>query len=279
MIVHLLHLGDDMCRRSDSDPLVRVLTDRYKLNILRLPRRGVGVGELLIREKGDLRCAGNIRNCYDPELELPPVDMSPLPNIDEITSARRSAKMAVAPLTGLLTALGAVGVSSIDVSHRNAHGVTVAFRLTGTRYLSTPLLTLGAELRSRLLRPRHALYQPDREYFVAYAAAEATGMQVAYSTDSDQAANLMLELTAMSKAETAVEAVSGKAGHFVISSPEPVTFGLAVARLVVDGRSLRLDTPVRLYPVRGKAKPEPVGEDPEPVFFGGPEGDALVAVG
>jgi hypothetical protein len=267
-----------MCRRSDSDPLVRALTDRYKLNILRLPRRGVGVGELLIREDGDLRCAGNIKGFFDPELDIPPITVSALPDIDEITSSRRSVTVAAAPLIGLLTAVGAVGLSSIDASLREARDVTVAFSLTGTQYCNTPLLTLGAELNSRILRPGNALHHPGQQYFIAYAAATATGMRVAYSAGSDRAAKLMLEFTAMIKAETSVDAARGQSGHFDITSSAPVTFGLAVARLVVDGRSIRLETSGRLHPVRKASEPKPGDHELDAVFFGGSHGDVLVEI-
>lgn len=268
-----------MCKRSDNDPLVRVLTDRYKLNILRLPRGGIGVGELLIRDKGDLICAGSIAGFFTPELKVPPPAESALPDVDEVTSSRRSVGVAAKPLVGLLTALGAVGLTSAEASLRDAHDVRVAFKLTGTQYHSTPLKTLGDELSGRVLPTGNALYQPGREFFVAHAAADATGMRVAYSAGSDRTAKLMLDLAATIKAEASVDAARDRSGHFVISGPKRFTFGLAVVRLVMVGGSIRFETSGPLHPVRGKGEPVPGPAAPAPYFFGGDDGDALVEVG
>ena len=268
-----------MCKRSDNDPLVRVLADRYKLNILRLPRRGVGVGELLIREGKDLRCAGSIRRLFDPELEIPLAEPVPLPDVDGVTSARRSASVAGAPLTGLLTALGATGVSSIGAALRAAREISVAYSLTGTRYLCTDLVSLGDELSSRVLRQDNALYRTGRQFFVAHAAAEATGIKAVFSAATDRASNFTLELAAIIKAEASADVTSDQSGRLVISSVEPVTFGLAVVQLKMGGSSLRFEPAARPRPVRSETAEPRTLDDLPSVFFGGPADDVLVEVG
>jgi hypothetical protein len=267
-----------MCRRSDDDPLVRVLTDRYKLNILRQPRRGVTVGELLIREGKDLRCAGPVARLFDPELDVPQGEHAVLADVDGVTSARLSSSAAVAPLSGILAALGAVGLSSASASLRRARDVSIAFTLSGTAYRSTDLVALGDELSNRILRTGNALYQPGREFFIAHAIAEATGIKIAFSAATDKAAELALGLAQVIKADASVSATTDRSGHLVITSREPVTFGLAVVQLAMDGDSLRLREASRLRAVRGD-EPEPQADtDASAVLFGGPGGDALVEI-
>lgn len=267
-----------MCKRSDDDLLVRILTDRYKLNILRLPRHGVGVGELLIKEGKDLRCVGSIKSFFDPELDISLNAPAVLPDVDGVTSARRSAKIAAAPLIGLLTALGAAGISSIGASLSGARDVSVVFSLIGTRYRSTDLATLGDELSSRVLRQDNALYQPGREFFVAYAAAEATGIKCAFTAASDKSAGLTLELAQAIKTEASVTAVRDGAGQLIISCPEPVTFGLAVVQLTMDGSSLRFKTGGPLRAIRGDEAKSRSTNDVPSILFGGSDGDALVEI-
>jgi hypothetical protein len=268
-----------MCRRSDDDPLVRVLTDRYKLNILRQPRRGIGVGELLIMEGKDLRCAGPVRSFFDPELDIPLDGPVALPDVDGITSARLSASTAAAPFSAILAALGAAGLSSARASLRRARDISVAFTLTGTQYRSTNLVTLGDELSSRILRRGNALYQPGREFFVAHAIAEATCIKIAFSTSRDKAAELALGIAQVIKADASVHATTDQSGHLIIASPDPVTFGLAVVQLTTDGNALRLKEAGRLHAVRGE-KPGPGADtDPPGILFGGADGDVLVEIG
>ncbi len=265
-----------MCNRSDDDPLIRVLTDRYRLNILRLPRRGVDVGEMLIRDGADLRCAGPVSGLFSPPLELPPAKTAALPDVDGVTSARRSASTSAAPLTGLLTALG-LGASAASAALRAARDVTVAYRLTGARYRSIDLLALADELAARVPLPDHPLLRPGREFFVAHAIAEATGITATFAASTDRAAKLTMELATAIKADGSVEVTGDHHGRLVVAGGEPVTFGLAVAGVKAGGGGLRIDPAPRPRAVRGGAGRE--ADEVPSVMFGGPDGDALVGVG
>ncbi len=269
-----------MCRRSDNDPLVRVLTDRYKLNILRLPRSNVEVGELLINEGKDLKCIGSIGRFFDPELDFQVDGPVPLPALGGLTSVRVSASIAAAPLAGLLTALGAIGVSSIGARLKRAREVSVVFGLNGAEYRSTDLVALGDELAGRVLRRDNALYSPGREFFVAYAAAAAKEIKVAFSANSEKAAELALEVEQLIKAETSVDVAKNEEGYLVVSGPEPVTFGIAVVQLTLNGSNLRFEAVDRLRAVRraGSKSAAETGEIPN-VFFGGADGEVFVEIG
>lgn len=264
-----------MCKRSDDDPLVRMLTDRYRLNILRLPRRGVNVGEVLIRDGADLRCAGTVSRLFAPPLDLPPVRTVALPDVDGVTSARRSARTSAAPLTGLLTALG-VGGASASASLSASRDITVAYRLTGTRYQSTDLLTLADELAARVPLPDHALLRREREFFIAHAVAEAIGITAMFTSTNDRAGKLATELAAVIKAEGSVEVTGDHQGRLVVAGTEPVTFGLAVVRLVTRGDELRISPAPRPRAVRGNT---PAPAIVPAVLFGGTDGDVFVQLG
>jgi hypothetical protein len=264
-----------MCKRSDDDPLIRTLTDRYRLNILRLPRRGIDVGEVLIREGADLRCVGSVSRLFAPPLDLPPVATVGLPDVDGVTSARRSAHAAATPLTGLLAALGIAG-SSASASLSAARDVTVTYRLTGTRYRNADLLTLADELTARVPYPDHALLRPGREFFIAHAIAEATGITATFAASTDRAGKLAVELAAVIKTDGSVEVTGDHQGRLVVAGTEPVTFGLAVVGLTVRDDQLRIDPAPRPRAVRSY---RPVPDYFPPVLFGDTDGDALVDVG
>lgn len=264
-----------MCKRPDDDPLVRMLTDRYRLNILRLPRRGVNVGEVLIKDGADLRCAGAVSRLFTPPLDLPPVRTVALPDLDGVTSARRSARTSAAPLTGLLALLG-VGGASASASLSAARDITVAYRLTSTRYRSTDLLALADELAARVPLPDHPLLRREREFFIAHAIAEATGITAIFTSSNDRAGKLATELAAMIKANGSVEVTGDHQGRLVVAGTEPVTFGLAVVRLVMRGDELRISPAPRPRAVRGNT---PAPDVVPAVLFGGMNGDILVDVG
>ena len=268
-----------MCKRSDNDPLIRALTERYRLNILRLPRADIKVGELLIEEGKDLRCCGRVSTFFTPELDVRENEPAPLPDLGGVMSERVSAKAAAEPLTWLLAGLGAVGITSISAMLGKSRDVSVAFGVSGAQYRSTDLVTLGDELSGRVTRENNALYRPGRKYFVAHAIAEASTIRVAFDAECGQAARLALDIEELIKSEASVHVDRDNRGYLVFSRPAPVTFGLAVAQLDLTGDSLRLDGVDRLRAVRGKGS-QPAGEAGEfpGVLFGGPDGDFFVEV-
>jgi hypothetical protein len=268
-----------MCKRSDEDPLIRVLTDRYRLNILRMPRPGIGVGELLIREGKDLRCSGSVSRLFDPPLSLPDLKVVPLPDVSGMTTVGFSAAASAAPLAGFLAALGVVGVSSVEAGLRRAQGVSVSFSLTGTQYHSSDVVTLGEELADRLLRQDNALYTRDRAFYLVTAAATVTGMRIAFSADSESAAKAALSVQHVIDTQSSIVTRHNTDGYLAVSGPEAVTFGVAVMRLKLDGNSLLLMDAGRSRAVRGTDGGGSVGASDDPtVLFGGSAGQVLVNI-
>src|SRR5262249_29588925 len=104
-----------MCRRSDKDkdPLVRLLTDSYRLNILRVPRAGINVGDLLLCDSGALRNRGGSASFSDPPLELPVSRNEPLAPVSREASRAISGRVAVNPLAAFLAALGVPAITAL----------------------------------------------------------------------------------------------------------------------------------------------------------------------
>lgn len=233
----------------------------------------------MIREERDLRYVGGIERLFDPKLEIPEARSVPLPDLGGILSSSLSAKVAAAPLAGLLAGLGVIGVTSIEASLKGAHDVSIAFGLNDVTYRSIDLVALGDELGGRILSQDNALYRPGRRYFVAYAAAEARGIKVAFRMDKEKAARLALEVEELIKAEAGVDVIIDKRGYLVCSGSQPATFGLAVVQLELERDSLRFDAVDRLRAVRGEdPRMGGVADEMPNVLFGGPDGQALVDI-
>jgi hypothetical protein len=171
-------------------------------------------------------------------------------------------------------------VSSIDARLRRARDVSIVFGVTGAQYRTTDLVALGDELASRVVRHGNALYRSGREFYVANAVAQATGIKIAFSARGEKAARLALEIEQLIRGESSIEIARDQNGYLVLSRPQPVTFGLAVIQLVLDGNSLRFKPTVRLHAVRGKEAEQGLtgGEIPN-ILFGGSSGEVLVEIG
>jgi hypothetical protein len=268
-----------MCRRSEKDPLVRLLTDRYRLNILRVPRAGIDVGDLLVDDSGDLRYMGKLSRFFDPPLELPTAKNEPLAPLSSETSKAISGKIAANPMATFLTALGLSGVTSLSAKLQAAQNVEVTFQISGATLDSIDVVELGSELAGRLLRTDNALYRPSRKYFVAHSVARATGLTLGFKTKSDTGTELTAGIAQIAKVSGGVRVKRDSAAQISVTGSTPLVFGLAVLQLTEEPGQLKLDLPTKLQPVRrseraGKGTPEEVPS----VLFGGAQGDLLLDI-
>jgi hypothetical protein len=268
-----------MCKRSDPDPLVRLLTDRYKLNILRVPRQEMAVGDLLVRDGRDLRRVGSIRSFFDPPLELPEVEPAALAEYAGQQSSSLSAEVAATPLAGFLAALGATGLSALGAKLKGARDVRVAFRISDATLESMDLVDFGNEINQRVLRQDNGLYREGRAFFAAHAVARASGMTMVFERSGQAAAELTAEVVQLVEAGGAVKVTRESSGSVTVSGGQPLAFGIGVVQLTPDGDLLRLDLPERLRPVRRKATAAEGTADELPnVLFAPADGEVLVDI-
>lgn len=269
-----------MCRRSEKDPLVRLLTDRYRLNILRVPRAGIDVGDLLVDDSGDLRHMGGFARFFDPPLELPEPFERPLAPVSGKVSRAISGKVAVNPLAAFLTALGVPGITALSAELHAARKLDVTFQVSGAKLESIDVVDLGNELAGRELRSNNALYRADRKFFVAHAVARATGLILGFQAEGDTGAKLAADIMQVAKASGAVQVQNKSAAQISVTGSTPLVFGLAVLRLTEDRGQLKLDLPTNLQPVRRRASAaKGTPQEIPSVLFGDPQGELLVDIG
>jgi hypothetical protein len=268
-----------MCRRSEKDPLVRLLTDRYRLNILRVPRAGIDVGDLLVDDSGDLRYMGEFSKFFDPPLELPEPEEEPLAPLSGESSKAISAKVAANPMATFLTALGLSGITSLSAKLQAAQNVNVTFQISGATLQSVDVIELGNELAGRVLRTDNALYRADRKFFVVHSVARATGLTLGFHTKSDTGAELAAGIAQVAKVSGGVRIKRDSAAQISVTGSTPLAFGLAVLRLTEEPRQLKLDLPTNLQPVRREASAAKRAPEEVPsVLLGGAQGELLLDI-
>jgi hypothetical protein len=273
-----------MCKRSEQDPLIRLLTDRYRLNILRVPRAGIEVGDLLVDDSGDLRRMGAFAKFFDPVLEMPESKTAALAPQSSKKSGSISWNAAAKPATAFLAALGLTGVTSLSATLESAQDVSVTFQITGATLENLDAVDLGNELAARELRRDNALYQADRKFFVAHEVARATGLTLGFQSSSKAGAKLAAGIAQVAEASAGVSVQRASAAEIGVTGTTPLVFGLAVLRLTEtkENGALRLDLPKKLQPVRripDEAQPVPEARAALEFLFGGAEGEVLLDIG
>lgn len=269
-----------MCRRSEKDPLVRLLTDRYRLNILRVPRAGIDVGDLLVDDSGDLRHLGAFSRFFDPPLELPDPESEPLAPVNGEVSRAISGKVAANPMAAFLTALGLPGITALSAELHAARKLDVTFQVSGATLESIDVVDLGNELAGRVLRSDNALYRADRKFFVSHAVARATGLILGFQAKGNTGAELAAGIMQVAKASAAVQVQRESAAQINVTGSTPLVFGLAVMRLTEEPGQLKLDLPTNLQPVRRRASAGAGTPKEVPsVLFGDSQGELLLDIG
>jgi hypothetical protein len=269
-----------MCRRSDMDPIVRLLTDRYRLNILRVPRAGISIGGLLVDDSGDLRHMGEFSKFFDPPLELPIADCEPLAPVSAAASKAISVNVAANPMAAFLTALGLSGITSLSAKFQAVRHLNISFQISGATLESIDVVELGNELAGRVLRTDNALYREDRKFFVVHSVAKATGLNLGFQAKGNTGAELAADIVQVAKASGSVTVKQTSAAQISVTGSTPLVFGLAVLRLTQEPGQLKLDLPANLQPVRRRARAaEGTAEEVPSVLFGDPEGEFLIDVG
>ena len=273
-----------MCKRSEQDPLIRLLTDRYRLNILRVPRAGIEVGDLLVDDSGDLRRMGAFSKFFDPALEMPETKTATLAPQSSKKSGSVSWNAAAKPAAAFLAALGLTGVTSLSATLESAQDVSVTFQITGATLENLDAVDLGNELAGRELRRDNALYRADRKFFVAHEVARATGLTLGFQSSSKAGAKLAAGIAQVAEASAGVSVQRASAAEIGVTGTTPLVFGLAVLRLTEakENGALRLDLPKKLQPVRripDEARPVPEARAALEFLFGGADGEVLLDIG
>lgn len=272
-----------MCRRSERDPLVRLITDRYRLNVLRVPRAGFDVGDLLVEDSGDLRRMGALAAFFDPPLHMPKSKVESLAPLDSERSSAISWGSAAKPMAAFLAALGLSGVADASAALEYARDMRVSFRISGATLESLDAVDLGNELAGRLPRTSNALYRADRRFFVTQAVARATGLELSFHSKTDAGAKLAVGIANAAKGSAKVKVRKGSAAGIHVTGTEPLVFGVSILRLTETEEAgvLRLDLPAKLHPVRGqeKARSTPGADWQQGIMVGGDDGELLINIG
>ena len=93
----------------NEDPLLKVLLDRYRLNLLSIPREKASVGDLYVQEGNSqyVSTPGSITNFLEPPFEIPSITTAEtMAGVSGTTSRDASGKVGIDFLEGFLNALG-----------------------------------------------------------------------------------------------------------------------------------------------------------------------------
>jgi hypothetical protein len=243
-----------MCKKSDADPMLRLFFDRYKLNLLAVPREGAAIGDVYIRREGKTSTPGSVRWLLDPPLEkMPPAKTGEqMADVAGTLSQRLDAELGLGLLEGFLAALGALGLSAKARAGVKASKVhTLRFRFADATRDAVDPFQLGFELNERRIATNNAIIEPGQQYYLVTGLARSPSISMVTENEHGNSVELDLAATGLAEVEAGVSVAHTNTGEVTFKGAQSLVFGLELYELSYDAEEERLrlrlpDNAVRL---------------------------------
>ena len=258
-----------MCKRTSSDPLVRLILDRYRVNLLSVPRRRADCGQVYIRNGRRVSPGVDIRWLVEPAVELPPVyEDEPLADLAASMSDAVRAKIGLGLLESFLAAIGAGALGPrIGAHYENRGTARLRFRITDARMDSVDPGSLGLALAGRRLRDDQPLVRKGNDYFITTGVVRSPSISVVAEDERGRVIDLAAEVTAIVDGQAGISSQVTGAAEVTYTGAEPLAVGLQLCELRMrdDGRVEMLPQDPEDGVQLGRT------EAPRPVFVGAGE--------
>jgi hypothetical protein len=230
------------CSRGAGDKLLDKLAIEWSVNLFRIPRAGVRVGDVFVVQKRFLDQWDHLEDLYQPKLELPQPDRQAVGEMDQIQSRSYAADAGFDALQGFLVALGVPALplrATINAARKST--VSVSFGVRGvTRFALLPG-QIKREMEQRAPGARWGSIEPKRRYVVAHAVWKATSVQVKLTGSTETVGDLSAGLIKVASAAAGVSTATDTSGTISYDRREPIAFGIQVTGVRFDTGSPQLE--------------------------------------
>jgi hypothetical protein len=265
-----------------EDPLLKVMLDRYRLNLLSIPRESASVGDLYVQEGNSqyLSTPGSITNFLEPPFEIPPIKTGEtMAGVSGTTSKDASGKIGMDFLEGFLNALGpAVVGSKIRGSYESSSKNKIMFKFEDpSRDYVDPGL-LGSKVANHTLMKQHALVAENRRYYVVTAVARSSGISITAEGEIKQVMDVDAKVMNLANVSGDISIQKNQTGSVTFKGQKNLAFGIELYELKyipnnVGGGKFQMNIQMRTLVARGEEQPS------QGVLLGDPhKGDTIVTL-
>lgn len=266
----------------NEDPLLKLLLERYRLNLLSIPRDKASVGDLYVQEGNSqyVSTPGSITNFLEPPFEVPSMTTGEtMAGVSGTSSRDASGKVGVDFLEGFLNALGPAGIGtkvrgSYESNTKNK--ITFTFENPTRDYVDPGLV--GKKLVDHTLMKRHALIAEGRKYYLVTAVARSSGISITTEGDKTEVMDIDAQVMKLANLSGDISIQKNQTGNITFKGQKNLAFGVELYELQSipnnGGQESRflMSTQQKAVVARGGEE----GEEPIPVF--GPDNDITIEV-
>ena len=225
-----------VCRRGAGDDLLDKLAVKWSVNLFRIPRGGIQVGDVFVVQKRILDQWDRLANLYQPKLELPEPDSQPVGDMDQVESQSYAADAGFEALKGFLQGLG-VPALPLRATIKAARKTTVSLSFSVGNVTRTALLPgeIKRQMERRAKGSRWGAVDPKRRYMVAHAVWKATSLQIKLEGGRQVVSELSARLTGVAGASGKLKATHDSSGTINYDHDDPIAFGIQVTGVQFEG--------------------------------------------
>jgi hypothetical protein len=256
-------------KNKSKDPLLNVILEKYRLNLLSIPRENASVGDLYVQD-GDaehVMQAGSITNFLKPKLEMPQSKTETLSDISGITSSDESGKVGLDLLEGFLNKLGPVGTGSkIRGSYEKDSKMNIKFTYTNATREYIDAAALGSTLgMGYKFETTNALYKEGRRYFVVTGVAKSPSISIITNADKKQQMDINADVKQLASASANISTEISGSGQITFKGNKSLAFGVEVFELGydIDEQKFSMSSVGEAMGLRGKAESALIGNSEE----------------
>jgi hypothetical protein len=234
-----------VCRRGVEDKLLKELTVKWSVNLLRIPREGIQVGDIFVAQKRILNQWDRLSNLYKPKLVLPEPDKQSVVDMDKTESQHYAAAAGFEALQGFLQGLGVPPLPlRATISAARQTTVSLSFSVGGVTRTALLPGEIKREMERRAKGSCWGTVDPKRRYIVAHAVWTATSLQIKLKGGRQVVGELSARLTGVAGASGKLNVTHDLSGTIKYHRDDPVAFGIQVTGVQFrDGVPLLKDAP------------------------------------
>lgn len=272
-----------ICRRDAGDELLDKLAIKWSVNLLRIPRGGVNVGDVFVIQKRILHQWDRLADLYQPKLELPIPDRQLVGDMDQIESQSYGADAGFGALQGFLLGLGVPALplrATIKAARKTR--LSLSFSVGNVTRISLLPGEIKREMARRARGSKWRSIEVGRRYVIAHAVWEATSLQIKLDGNSKTVGELSASLTSVANTSVELKATHDSSGTIKYDRHVPIAFGVQVTGIHFENGAPQLRgvpdlTPMQVRHDSGIAGP--LAEDLDPgMLIGAKNGSPFVTL-
>lgn len=227
-----------------SDPLLKLMFERYNLSLLSIPRENASVGDLYMQDGNqNLSTPGNVKNFLTGKFQIPSISTGEImADVTGTTSRDASGKAGMNFLEGFLNALGPAGIgTTVRGSYEGYSQNKITFTFQNPIRDYVDVFELGKSLINHRIMKENALYAKDRHFYIITAVVRSSSISIISEHNSKQTVDIDTGIMNLANVSGGISVENNGAGQITFKGQKNLAFGVELYELkwLEDGEEAR----------------------------------------